>query len=481
MGNESAIGSDVYYNTYLNQQSIITILLDKDICYHGDNLTGKIQLTLRNYFSLSDIILSLKVNEGWVNNINKENCQSDTNEIFIGSMRLNIKRQLNIMTPLVNLPSGMHIFTFSFPIPIIQPSFELSTKQCKGFIRYVFGVSTESVPAQVNQKHVVIHSRTMPLMHPLVLTNETKLSYLIFFDKGSCSLQASIQKNNITFQETVPINITIDNTKGDLDTKYIKVSFIRHFKFHKKNSNQEEGIRKKIKSECFNINCKKNSQVSQTINFVLQEENISEFTHNQVFNPYPNSISKDQFLASVDTAIFTCHYQLKVSLYFTSFVSNSCRPRVIFNVALVHDPFSISQHNSVVEYQATSYNNNNRNVYQHTQSMILQQPNYPNQMMISQSQMQQNYQPPKHCAQSQLNMPVYMQQQPNSNSNNNINQIKNPDCLMPSSSNISQSMNNYNNYNNQVKYKINGNNNNDINLNFVSNDYPELDEVNNQN
>lgn len=473
MGNY--LDSDEYYPQYANQQKeLITILLDKDSYFHGDYLTGTIQLNLLNYFHLADIIVSLKLNEGWVNNIQKENTQADTNEVIVHSIILNIRRQFNVVTPLVTLPPGMHSFPFSFPIPVLQPSFELSTKQCKGFIRYALGVATESIPAQTNQKHVAIHSKAIPLMHPLTATNDVRITHMVFLDKGSVSLNVSLQKNNITFQETVPITITIDNTNGNLDLKHVKVCLIRQFKFHKKTSTQEEGIENIIKTDIFPFDCKKNSKLTQTVHFVIQEQNLTEFMHNQVFNPYPSSISKDKFLPTVITNIFTCCYQIKISAYFTSFVFYSSRPRVILNVALVHDPSSVVQQDNV---RFNPINNNiNQNVFQGTQSMVPLQPNYPNQIKTEVNQL--NYQPQKVVAQSQLDIPFYIQQpnvpqQPINSGNNNqytdqtdndINEVKDDDC--PIASHIFQPL---------------SNDNQDENNKNISNINDEYNQVNNNN
>ena len=80
------------------QSPFIRIFLEKEMFYQDEPIKGEVWLEPQQTVILSDIIVRLKLQEGWVYNETNDKVISEMNSVILSEMTLNIAKQLNITT-----------------------------------------------------------------------------------------------------------------------------------------------------------------------------------------------------------------------------------------------------------------------------------------------------------------------------------------------------------------------------------------------
>ena len=68
----------------------------------------------------------------------------------------------------------------------------------------------------------------------------------------------------------------------------------------------------------------------------LKDRNKNIFNYFNVINPYPNLVDVTYFMPSMDGVIIKCEYNIVVTLYFNSYVTNGYLPKVSLPISLTH-------------------------------------------------------------------------------------------------------------------------------------------------
>jgi hypothetical protein len=219
----------------------------------------------------------------------------------------------------------------------------------------------------------------------------------------------------------------------------------------------------------------------------IKENDIKRYAYNKTnSNPYDLNLNNIlYYMPTVQGKIFSCKYELRVSLYFNSFVSYNDRPRAIFPIYIIHQ--TVNEYQSEIQRQIEQdlikqeqiLERNNRNKKQLEEiknknrneiNMVNNDDNLPsfndinngnsnNNITLSGNNMEDaDYSNQFECA------PVAFQE-PNNNNNNFNGMNQNPPPIYANNNNMNQ-INNMNFNNNNMNPNNNYMNNNSAPPNF---------------
>ena len=341
----------------LPMNNFLSISFKKSSYFPDELIEGYVQLNPLNQIVINDIIISLYLFENWLELFSIPFGESKRQLLL--EMSLNIKNQLKIYTELVSLPAGSYIFPFQFKLPIfINPCFEFPSKEKKAYIRYSLDTKIISPYIQgATSTYILFKSR------PKLNYKDNKQSFSSsidvykwrMFSEGNTVLNAFLDniENNVKYGEEIYLNVDIDNNKGKLVTKEIKVVLIRKIDFKTKTKE----IKDSISNDCIVkiLNTLVNPGEKKIFKFLIDLQNMDNYTFDLKSEKLPYSNIKDMsyFLPSLNSSIIDCTYTLRITLYFESFVAYKHRPRVFIPINICHQ--------KVEEYQPNFYINNNQN------------------------------------------------------------------------------------------------------------------------
>ena len=157
------------------------------------------------------------------------------------------------------------------------------------------------------------------------------------FDQGSTVLQVSYPKNNYKFGDVMPLQISVDNTKGKKNVTKIKINFKRVVTLKRKTSKKYHHLKIKVFEKRYPFPVNSNTSNQTEIHFTLTVPNKAIPYYGFGANPYGNNITNYcDFLPTVESLILTCEYYIKVSCYFNGFVTGGYRPAVKMPIAISH-------------------------------------------------------------------------------------------------------------------------------------------------
>ena len=230
-------------------------------------------------------------------------------------------------------------FVFKLPEKM-DPSFEYPSFKIKTYTRHHLQGSFNLNEKKFYCSYIILIKKKA-IIDKSKLTYEKKCNiYSYFINKGNCNLIVNIDNNYLSFDDNLNLNLNILNEECDLNTNEIKVTVYRDIYIYSNNQNsinEEEVLNRIIKKT--NINKKTKGKENMSI-FIT--ENNHYFNLNEWKNPYKNFQLK-YLIPSIDSENIKCFYNIKITLYFNSFVTFSYRPRVFIPIFVGHQ--SISEYN----------------------------------------------------------------------------------------------------------------------------------------
>ena len=343
----------------------LVISLNKASYFPDEFIDGSITLNSSTQVVLSDILISLFLLENWLELSSVPVGETNREQLLI--MNLNIKRLLKLNSELINLPPGTFIFPFRFKLPKnLNPCFEYPSPVKKAYIRY--SLETQIVSPYIHgitSTYILLKSRPkIEINNNKLFTSSLEVYKWNMFSEGNTTLNVSLleDETNIKIGGSISFKVNIDNSKGKLTANEIKVVLMRAVNFKKKITKETKDS---IDNECIvqKFNTKVNPGENKSFNFSINLKDMDKDTFNLKNEnlPYSNINDMSFFLPSVNSSILECTYRLRVTLYFESFVAYKHRPRVFIPINICHQ--------SMQEYQANSYINQNINNIQNNINM----------------------------------------------------------------------------------------------------------------
>ena len=331
--------------SYNNKKSKVNILIhfDKTSFYVGENIKGNIEINSNSSALIRDIIIEIFATEDW--KIKEgEKIKSESLKAKLINYKLNLINSNLLKTfddENLLLPIGITFIPFNFRFSEnITPCFEYPNPEKRAFVRY-------SLIASIDSSNIT-GSGSVPLflLSRPIIDSEKKLNLSCvqmikkwkLFGEGNTTLNVSIPEDNFKYTSVCKINIEIDNTTGKIATKEFKVTLVRIISFKDrigkiKNKDSKKIIRTRVKAIV-------KPGYKNTFNFDLTfiESNLKNiYNYINQANPYNAALERiNFFMPTIKGRIISCDYNIKVSVYFDSFVDKSHRPRVKFPVYLVH-------------------------------------------------------------------------------------------------------------------------------------------------
>ena len=330
----------------LRKSPYLTISLQKKTFFISEPIQGTI--TLQNNFQnqISDINISLNLLEGWTaakarrgdifyDSENDETFDREFNFIPQITFNLNIQNQ--------NFNNGN--FTYPFIINtnnLSFPSFEYPKFQVRGFLRYI--ITAGIVPLIPNNPILEFYDEFIQIKAPPLLLNTPLYSYSNvhvekwgLMDKGNTTLNCSIFKNTFFIGENIPISINIDNTNGKMDVNEIKISIHRlvtlcPFKFKEHYNFDDTVIRNKYK-----ILVPKGQKQNCSYDIKVYDFNIKVTKIIGENDPLEKGVDINDYVTTCISNLVKCEYNIKISLYFSSYTTKNSRPRCVIPISIGHN------------------------------------------------------------------------------------------------------------------------------------------------
>ena len=471
----------------LSKSNFISFSLQKKDFFISEPITGEVTLSNisnLNISNISNIKISLYIYEGWIASKNDRkhsvDSDSDRHDIFdretkinkIEEIILDINKNQNINSRIINLPFMINTNNFSFP------SFEYPKFQIRGFIRYILRGEIVQLNSNINNLEMtdeMIQIKTLPfiLNSPLTSSTSTHIEKWGLMNKGTINMTCSIKKNTFFIKEIIPIDINIDNSNGKMDVNEIKVTIHRLVNFspyiHKAKFNFDKTINKKK----FKVLINKGEINDLHCNIDLYDHDISLTSISGEYEPLNNKVDINEYLPTCISSLIKCEYNIKISLYFDSYATKKSRPRCVIPISVGH--FKENMEN----YQNNQFNTNqNKSSYSNQNTNI-----YSNQNLNSYPNQNQNIYPIQNINNS-INQNQYI-----TNQNNNIYSNQNLNSYPNQNNNIYTNQNEITNQNNNIYPNQNEitNQNNNIyhNQNEITNQnnniYPNQSQINQSN
>jgi hypothetical protein len=314
----------------------IAILLEKEVLYPGDKISGTIKCKIPEKININDIIIKLKNEEGYIERIqkgkNSHTVKKNSDNIMI-QIFLNLKQYLNINKSLVTLEPGEYIFPFNFIIPdFIQPSFSFNFNSGKGYNHYYIIIELD-IPygTKINfnpksEKTIIILSYSQKLGKDLFFSKENEIYKWGLSFQGTINLSAFYPKNYFIYDENIPLKITIDNTLGGMEVNYINIKLIRNIIFYKYNY-----FGNNLYHTCIIINKEIYINVKPGETSLFNYELILK---NNDLNKNYGQISLN--LPSVSLENLKCEYFIEIYIAYESATFSGSKPKLILPIFIGH-------------------------------------------------------------------------------------------------------------------------------------------------
>ena len=341
MGNEYP-NSNYNYQipvVYQNSAKPMIINVKKADFFKDEYVDGSITLQNQLPIVLTDIYLNLYLLECWSYQETSSQTSGEINKQPLLCVKVGIRKILKIDTELINLSAGIFNFPFRFKLPnYLQPSFEFPLPDHRGYLRYSLEAKFISPYVQgTTSIYIIVKARPKVLNSPLSFSSAMNIHKWGLFDQGTTILRVSYFTNNFKINESVPLKVEINNTRGKLKVTSCEVKVNRKVGYRKKNAdlNQYE-LNNDINSKVFTVDVPPMAQ--KTYNFIMEikDKDISNLNYKNVENPYPNLMDLSYAIPSLDGTIINCHYNILVTLFFNSFVTEGYLPKVTLPISLTH-------------------------------------------------------------------------------------------------------------------------------------------------
>ena len=345
----------------------------------GEFIKGNIQISTNITTTIQGILIEIFQIEDWKKG--KEDKNFVKRKIVSFNLNLKNNKNLKFIDNNIILPEGTIFLPFNFRFSENTcPCFEHPHPDYRSFIRYSFCASilSSTIKGTINYPLCLL-SRTVidPDYDPEKQFSDSIIQHIIkwkIFDVGRTMLKASIPQDNFKYDSTCKLSIVIDNTYGKMATKEYKVGLRRILYFKDKKGDVKCRYKKQMVREKVPAVVGAGKKKEYTFDLILKETDLNaKYNYNLTLNPYNITIEKiNYFMPSVNGNIIKCEYNIKVSVYYESFVDKSHRPRVRLPLYIVHQlpNDNILEPQDSVEFKNKIKNNKNNNINNNNKNNI---------------------------------------------------------------------------------------------------------------
>ena len=331
-------------NSGLRESELIEISLLKSLVFIGEALTGKVILKIKTPLLFRDLILYLTIAEGWYQSTydsdNRPKLNEEINSGSLFQIPINIRQFLNQNTELLSIQPGTYplpftMYTYNIPFPSVEyPRYGI-----RGYVRYI--LTSELIGCNTNQPEITdvfIQVKTLPLTlnTPLTSFSEVTVYKWGLMGKGKTSLNCSIPKNTFCINENIPIAVTVDNSKGDMDVVSVKISIHRIVHLIPSKQPVHLDYDESITSKDFKCNVSKGTIQNMSFSIILREEGLSRYSVSGKPEPLTSNDDINMFIPTCLANLIKVEYNVKATAYFESMTGADSRPRCIFPISVGH-------------------------------------------------------------------------------------------------------------------------------------------------
>ena len=319
----------------------IIIHFAKPYFFVGEYIKGNIEINSNSSALIRDITIEILITEDWRITIGDNKGDSYKKRVVFFKLDLKKKEFRVIDDENILLPVGISFIPFNFRFSEENiPSFEYPLPEKRAFIRYNFVVSINStnINGSASSLLFLLSRPIIDSEKKLFLSVKQKIKKWKLFGEGDTILNVNYPDDNFKYDSLCKLNIEIDNTNGKITTKELKITLIRTITFKNakgeiKLKDENKIVREKLKAEV-----KSGEKKQFEFKLSLKEKNPKDiYNYNSQINPYNINLEKiNYFMPSVKGKLIICDYNIKVSLYFESFVDVKHRPRIKFPIYIVH-------------------------------------------------------------------------------------------------------------------------------------------------
>jgi len=311
----------------------------------GDFIKGTLLLESQRPSIIEKIIIEVLCVENWTFQNNNPVAWSEV--ICSFNLDLNNGKSLTKIQDCYMMPGGQNKIPFNFKInKQLLPSFEFPLLDKFSFLRYHFNVKiySSSFIKLIWNHYLCLLARPIINLQKQVLTQtiQKSLKKWGLVGIGTTKLTVSIPQNDYKVNSEIQLTVVVDNKQGKEAAKEAKVKLSRIIEFY----GTKNEVRFKDETAIFEALIKTPVAPGQTQAFncviYVREKDVKRYIYNKANgNPYDLKMNDIlNYMPSIQGRVFSCKYQLKVSLYFNTFVAYNDRPRAIFPIYLVHQTFS---------------------------------------------------------------------------------------------------------------------------------------------
>lgn len=330
-------------------ESILKIVVDKKEFFPEDTVSGTILMTLSKPISFFDIVVQFEIEQSFKNEKVKS-CN------ILSEQRLNLASKFNQNNSQeVTLTQPLYSFPFTIKLDSSLPSsMELLENSYLFMIKYklISKISSAKQYPISKEEIIFIKSKAKYLKDPLNQSSIVNVKGWGVKDKGTTILSLSYPKNNYRNLDTIPLSLTLDNKRGNLDNEFVKIEL------HKK---VEVTFFEEIKT--FDnilvliklpLICKSHEVKREKLEIKIEDKNI------RGFESYldTDKDNKNYFMESVEADFIKCDYYIKATCYFTEFVPYDSRPRVILPLWIISQTHNNKENIIIEENKALAMNQN---------------------------------------------------------------------------------------------------------------------------
>jgi len=309
--------------------------------YIGDFIKGTLLLESQRPSIIEKIIFEILAVENWTVEGTPPSTWSET--ICSFNLDLNNGKSLQKIQGCYMMPGGKNKIPFNFKINRqLFPSFEFPLQDKFSYLRYHFNIKiySSSFVKLVWNHYLCLLSRPIINLQKAILTQtiQKNIKKWGLVGIGATKLTVSIPENNYKVNTEIKVTIVVDNTQGKEEAKEAKVKLIRTIEFY----GTKNEVKYKDEIALYDIVLKTpvNPGRSETFkcSVPLVEKDLKRYIYGKL-NPNPYDLKTNDILSympSIRGKVFSCKYELKVTLYFNTFVSKNDRPRAIFPIYLIH-------------------------------------------------------------------------------------------------------------------------------------------------
>lgn len=327
--------------------NFISIALDKEIFFPGETVTGEIWILSPTDMYLCNILLRLMVEEKWIFVESSDSTYADCKLISLYDQGL-IKENNNQGNQLMLNLKGNTKYQFKFSFGLqkeLHPSFEYPFLNRNAYIRYNLSATiTGPTKYPTANSAIIIKSRPLVLSEPLNYSSCVNVHTWGVMEHGTTIMSVAFLTNNFRYKDSIPLKVTINNSRSELETKLIKLELSRDLIFFSQSGSQKYTVSNTMKKQEYPFVCQKTSMMTENIAIQLVDENESLIEWN---TPYPSlKDKKGMFIGSVKSTMIHCQYHIKITCYFGSMVGYYNRPRIIAPLSITYqlnDEFQLEQ------------------------------------------------------------------------------------------------------------------------------------------